>query len=107
MTAGFKADRSAKYCDDQRRPRPNGQQSIHYSGPNETCDLCQQPVVGQQYFADCALNGSDQWGIVCQDCIAVNRFKFGWGTGQLYAREADEDARWLLVAGYPGSGGDD
>ena len=107
MNDGLGIDRSVRYCDRQRRPAPEGQQPIYYSGPTKTCELCQQPLAGLQYFADCALTGSVQWGIVCQDCITVHQIKFGWGIGQLYAREPGGDAQWRLVAGYPVSDTED
>ncbi len=100
MTAITGIDRSERYCDAQRQPAPPGQEPQHYSGPLGTCDLCQQPLSAQRYIADCALNPHGQWGTVCQDCIAANRIRFGWGKAQLYARGAI-GGHWLLVAGYP------
>jgi hypothetical protein len=97
-------DRSERYCDEQRQPTPTGQGPTHYSGPLGPCDLCQQPLAAQRYIADCALNPHGQWGTVCQDCIAANRLRFGWGNAQLYAKDAGS-AHWLLVAGYPNAMG--
>jgi hypothetical protein len=101
MNDGLGIDPSVRYCDLQRRPVPQGQQPTYSSGLIETCELCQQPLAGLQYFADCALTGKNKWCILCQDCVAVHQVKFGWGTGQLYARERGCAAQWRLVAGYP------
>ena len=107
MSDGLGIDQSVRYCDRQLRPVPQSHQPSHYSGPIDTCDLCQQPLADLQYFADCALASGDRWGVSCQDCIAVHQIEFGWGTGQLYARDADDAAQWRLVAGYPVSDTED
>jgi len=63
----------------------------------EDCDVCSIPLAGETYFSDGRLRGKATWANMCADCTVYRGAGIGWGTGQLYRKEAD--GQWLMVGG--------
>lgn len=74
--------------------------AIFDSGPVDACDGCGRPLGDEPGFGDVALHGAHgPWGLLCVPCCAADGVRWGWGSGQWYARRPG--ARWELVQGGP------
>lgn len=47
------------------------------------CQLCWQPF--KQWFYDCLIPSSYQWGLICTQCFKDHGCKTGTGLGQKYS----------------------
>lgn len=68
---------------------------IYFIGPVDRCDACQRPLADEPGFGDVELSGTGGiWGLLCLYCCAAARVRWGWGSGQRYARQPG--GRWAL-----------
>lgn len=69
--------------------------------PPQQCDLCDQPIAGMDFFADCRIHPNPLWTYAYQLCISKLQLTFDWNTAHLYQRDTDQPQRWRLSAGLP------
>lgn len=68
-----------------------------YLSPPDDCDICSIPLSEEKYISDGQVRDTRGWANMCADCTMYHGSGIGWGTGQLYRRNAD--GSWLLVGG--------
>lgn len=66
----------------------------------ENCDECGISLDECGLYIDGRTRGTGQWSNMCAACFARCGEGIGWGIGQLYARQIDD--QWRLVAGFEG-----
>lgn len=77
-----------------------GQKAGQYCiGVPDTCDLCGRSFNNRKYLVDGRLKSDLMWAYMCSGCFLKRGEGIGWGQGQLFARQLDDE--WLLVAGFP------
>lgn len=69
-----------------------------HDSPPSNCDLCKVDLGQRRYFIDGRLKNSLMWANMCSDCFFNSGEAIGWGTGQLYCHQIDNE--WLLVGGF-------
>ena len=70
-----------------------------YASNAKDCDLCQRLLVDMGLFVDGNVRGRRSRAIMCAVCFLKGGETIDSNSGQLYARQADD--QWRLVAGFP------
>ncbi len=98
-----------KLVDERRAARAEQEGLICYDSP-ELCNLCGTSLMQHSFLVDGEAKDTPQtsvpghrsvgqWAYMCGACFVKRGVGVGWGTGQLYRRNAEKV--WIMVAGFP------
>ncbi len=70
-----------------------------FSEGAEHCDICRRKLLDCGLYVDGHVKDSPLWASMCIPCFRTTGRGIGWGVGQLYAKQQNDD--WRLVLGFP------